>query len=231
MNADEFFFFMVVSVPIGVYGIQHYVSILGSLILIPLVIVPAMGGSHVSHFIFFKTKLLFCLCMFCFCFGKCIMWILLSDVLVAIGGNCCSGLNCALRVWSDHIVAYIFWVQVALDTRAFFCLSGSSFGDHQLTRVSRTEWKCMYIIIYVLDDFNTPLSGIKLCCCCLADFNCWLHHCSFNLINFVGRIAVFLVPRSFKDYVECVCILYFYILDDFNCCPHYCSNKPAFSVL
>ncbi|KAK7404821.1 hypothetical protein VNO78_05802 [Psophocarpus tetragonolobus] len=33
-------------VPIGVYGIQHYVSILGSLVLIPLVIVPAMGGTH-----------------------------------------------------------------------------------------------------------------------------------------------------------------------------------------
>ncbi|XP_061345411.1 nucleobase-ascorbate transporter 12-like isoform X2 [Gastrolobium bilobum] len=33
-------------VPIGVYGIQHYVSILGSLILIPLVLVPAMGGSQ-----------------------------------------------------------------------------------------------------------------------------------------------------------------------------------------
>ncbi|XP_057457172.1 nucleobase-ascorbate transporter 12-like [Lotus japonicus] len=33
-------------VPIGIYGIQHYVSILGSLILIPLVIVPAMGGNH-----------------------------------------------------------------------------------------------------------------------------------------------------------------------------------------
>ncbi|KAK7402081.1 hypothetical protein VNO78_14060 [Psophocarpus tetragonolobus] len=33
-------------VPIGVYGIQHYLSILGSLILIPLVIVPAMGGSR-----------------------------------------------------------------------------------------------------------------------------------------------------------------------------------------
>ncbi|KAE9616731.1 hypothetical protein Lal_00034077 [Lupinus albus] len=32
-------------VPIGVYSIQHYVSILGSLILIPLVIVPAMGGT------------------------------------------------------------------------------------------------------------------------------------------------------------------------------------------
>ncbi|RDY11719.1 Nucleobase-ascorbate transporter 12, partial [Mucuna pruriens] len=33
-------------VPIGVYGIQHYLSILGSLVLIPLVIVPAMGGTH-----------------------------------------------------------------------------------------------------------------------------------------------------------------------------------------
>uniref|UniRef100_A0A6M2EPX9 Nucleobase-ascorbate transporter 12 n=1 Tax=Populus davidiana TaxID=266767 RepID=A0A6M2EPX9_9ROSI len=33
-------------VPIGLYGFQHYLSILGSLILIPLVIVPAMGGTH-----------------------------------------------------------------------------------------------------------------------------------------------------------------------------------------
>ncbi|XP_020214825.1 nucleobase-ascorbate transporter 12 [Cajanus cajan] len=33
-------------VPIGVYGIQQYLSILGSLVLIPLVIVPAMGGTH-----------------------------------------------------------------------------------------------------------------------------------------------------------------------------------------
>ncbi|RZB74962.1 nucleobase-ascorbate transporter 12-like [Glycine soja] len=33
-------------VPIGVYGIQHYFSILGSLVLIPLVIVPTMGGTH-----------------------------------------------------------------------------------------------------------------------------------------------------------------------------------------
>ncbi|KAJ4824747.1 Nucleobase-ascorbate transporter 12 [Turnera subulata] len=33
-------------VPIGLYGFQHYLSILGSLILIPLVIVPAMGGTY-----------------------------------------------------------------------------------------------------------------------------------------------------------------------------------------
>lgn len=33
-------------VPIGLYGFQHYISILGSLILVPLVIVPAMGGTY-----------------------------------------------------------------------------------------------------------------------------------------------------------------------------------------
>lgn len=33
-------------VPIGFYGLQHFISILGSIILIPLVIVPAMGGSY-----------------------------------------------------------------------------------------------------------------------------------------------------------------------------------------
>jgi len=49
---------MLCLVPIGVYGIQHYVSILGSLILVPLVMVPAMGGSRVSDFKFL-TKFLF----------------------------------------------------------------------------------------------------------------------------------------------------------------------------
>ncbi|XP_022731219.1 nucleobase-ascorbate transporter 12-like isoform X2 [Durio zibethinus] len=33
-------------VPIGLYGFQHYLSMLGSLILIPSVIVPAMGGTY-----------------------------------------------------------------------------------------------------------------------------------------------------------------------------------------
>lgn len=41
-----------VAVPIGLYGFQHYLSMLGSLILIPLVIVPAMGGDHVSTLFF-----------------------------------------------------------------------------------------------------------------------------------------------------------------------------------
>ncbi|XP_042475888.1 nucleobase-ascorbate transporter 12-like [Macadamia integrifolia] len=44
-------------VPIGLYGLQHYVSMLGSLILIPLVIVPAMGGSHEDTSIVVSTVL------------------------------------------------------------------------------------------------------------------------------------------------------------------------------
>jgi xanthine/uracil permease len=47
----SFYWLMVlcnVSVPIGLYGFQHYLSMLGSLILIPLVVVPAMGGTYVS---------------------------------------------------------------------------------------------------------------------------------------------------------------------------------------
>lgn len=37
-----------IAVPLVLYGIQHFVSMIGSLVLIPLVIVPAMGGSDVS---------------------------------------------------------------------------------------------------------------------------------------------------------------------------------------
>lgn len=36
------------AVPLIIYAVQHYLSIAGSLILIPLIIVPAMGGTPVS---------------------------------------------------------------------------------------------------------------------------------------------------------------------------------------
>ncbi|KAL5709590.1 Nucleobase-ascorbate transporter 12 [Ranunculus cassubicifolius] len=44
-------------VPIGFYGLQHYLSILGSLVLIPLVIVPAMGGTQEDTSIVVSTVL------------------------------------------------------------------------------------------------------------------------------------------------------------------------------
>jgi hypothetical protein len=48
-----FFFFLLssgyfsIAVPLIYYGLQHYLSLAGSLIFIPLIIVPAMGGTDV----------------------------------------------------------------------------------------------------------------------------------------------------------------------------------------
>lgn len=37
------------AVPIIFYGLQHYLSLAGSLIIIPVIIVPAMGGTDVRY--------------------------------------------------------------------------------------------------------------------------------------------------------------------------------------
>ena len=97
---------MATVVPIGLYGVQHYVSILGSLVLIPLVIVPAMGGTHVSSFfiiywsfssfVSFIANLLHVLCYLMH--------------LVAIGGYFDGGFNDALHGRSDYTFAFNFWV-------------------------------------------------------------------------------------------------------------------------
>ena len=83
-------------------------------------------------------------------------WVLLSNVFVGVGGYFCGGVNCALCFGSDYTVAYKFWVEVALDTRAFFCLSGPGVGDHQLPRVSRIKCKCVFFFSFlrVLDDVS-----------------------------------------------------------------------------
>ncbi|XP_070677853.1 uncharacterized protein [Malus domestica] len=43
--------------PIGLYGFQHYLSMLGLIILIPLVIVPAMGGTYGPSFVYLAPTL------------------------------------------------------------------------------------------------------------------------------------------------------------------------------
>jgi len=41
-------FAFLIAVPLIYYGLQHYLSLAGSLVLIPLVMVPVMGGTDVS---------------------------------------------------------------------------------------------------------------------------------------------------------------------------------------
>jgi nucleobase transporter 1/2 len=40
-------FFLSIAALLVFYGIQHYLSIAGSLVFIPLILVPTMGGSDV----------------------------------------------------------------------------------------------------------------------------------------------------------------------------------------
>jgi hypothetical protein len=72
----------------------------------------------------------------------------------------------------------------------------------------------MYVfLIYVLDDFN-----------------CWLYCCSFYNQNcqFYNGFSCFADLQGLNG--MCVFFL-FYVSDDVNCCPHYYSNYPAFSVI
>jgi hypothetical protein len=59
--SNRYLFFLLTAALLMYYGLQHYLSMAGSLIFIPLIIVPAMGGTDVSivshgyHAVFYKT--------------------------------------------------------------------------------------------------------------------------------------------------------------------------------
>lgn len=75
-----------------------------------------------------------------------------------VGGHCKCGIDSALCFGSDHSLANIVWIKIALDTRPIICLPSSRFGNNQLPRISRTQWKCMlpfllfnnFIIFYMI---------------------------------------------------------------------------------
>ncbi|AQK99313.1 Nucleobase-ascorbate transporter 12 [Zea mays] len=66
--------------PLVVYGFQHYISMVGSIILIPLVMVPAMGGSAVSSGIEFVVSRYIWSCL-----GQDDMAAVVSTVLLVTG--------------------------------------------------------------------------------------------------------------------------------------------------
>jgi hypothetical protein len=59
--SNRYLFFLLTAALLMYYGLQHYLSMAGSLIFIPLIIVPAMGGTDVSivshgyHAVFYNT--------------------------------------------------------------------------------------------------------------------------------------------------------------------------------
>lgn len=70
------------AVPLIYYGLQHYLSLAGSLIFIPLIIVPTMGGTDVSICSqFFPYECIKCweVTLVCICISRIISFILLQE--------------------------------------------------------------------------------------------------------------------------------------------------------
>lgn len=120
------------TVPLIFYGIQHYLSISGSIILIPLIIVPAMGGSDVSS----QQKGVIMLMRNNERFNN-FLWICLEFVLHLTGGHCKSCFHCSSCYWIFDLNALLPWFKVAIGTRSILCVSCSSINDYKLRWVSK----------------------------------------------------------------------------------------------
>lgn len=64
---------------------------------------------------------------------------------MGVGGYSKCGINSAVCVRCDYAFAYIFWVKAALDTGSIVYLPSSCIGDYQFPRISRAQWKCMFL--------------------------------------------------------------------------------------
>lgn len=125
------------AVPLILYGLQHYLSIIGSLILIPLVIVPAMGGSSVSTSLWLFLSLEISLCIFTLIRQWC-------KYMGCVWGSHNISTLCYAERYSEgyfkhvhglrdiYITTLPLWLKVTPYTRSFICLSRSISCYHFL---------------------------------------------------------------------------------------------------
>lgn len=133
------------AVPLILYGLQHYLSIVGSLILIPLVIVPAMGGSTVSTTLtscflclsFLSRFLLFVTMYSGFSWSsRSPMWysVMNSVSCVCFSERYSQGyFKYALSVRNLHFTALLLWIKVTSYSRSLICLSCPNSCNHLLS--------------------------------------------------------------------------------------------------
>ena len=132
--------FLMCAVPLIFYAIQHYLSIVGSIILIPLILVPAMGGTPVSNPSTYSP--LTCLCAYC---ALLVVWgrfIWLNFVVMLAGGHGQSCVKHAYGVRAVHSTAYVLWIKVAIDSGSVVCLPRPSTCHHLLPWLHKPSTRC-----------------------------------------------------------------------------------------
>jgi nucleobase transporter 1/2 len=138
------------AVPLILYGFQHYLSITGSIVFFPLIIVPAMGGRDVNPS-YLQIYLIDENYVIIFSIKSDMLSMSLAEkserdtfVLLLSGRYCKSGFDSSFIDWIVHFDAYIPRFKVTTNTRGLLCLSCSSSNYNQLYRTPKHRHKCMY---------------------------------------------------------------------------------------
>lgn len=145
-------FWFCVAVPVIYYGMQHYLSLAGSLVLIPLIMVPAMGGTDVS--------ILLCLARICISSFPKAKGNALMNSMSEINlffhnaeryGKC--DVHNAACVWHRNAAAFILWDSSSTGTRKLICIFGTSTSYYELPGVSQPYTTCrcyLPVLIHML---------------------------------------------------------------------------------
>lgn len=119
-----------IAVPLIYYGLQHYISLAGSLVFIPLIMVPAMGGTdvsmHCNGFYVYYT------------IGKLIVLYFLYVISYLTEGYCYCNFYNTVSLWNHNNTAFLLWYPTAFSTRELICIFGSSISHHKFSGISKS---------------------------------------------------------------------------------------------
>lgn len=119
--------------PLIYYGLQHFLSLAGSLVFIPLIMVPAMGGTDVSYLpqIVSSTK-----------FEELYGLILIVDFQFHLTDSeryCHNNFDYATTLWNHYNTSIIPWYPASSSTRKLICVFGSSSGYNECAGLSQPD--------------------------------------------------------------------------------------------
>lgn len=143
-------FVLCMTVPVIYYGLQHYLSLAGSLVLIPLIMVPAMGGTDVRICVMNVNWL--------FHFVKRIALMhIVTEVNLFLHdaerySKCC--LHNAAGIWHLNTAAFVLWDSSSIGAGKLICLFGSRTSHYELWGVSQPYTACKWCFLLYFVRFN-----------------------------------------------------------------------------